>query len=164
MTNAIRIAYCHFPITLVVMTPFSILLIDDEVSIADLFKRVLQQEFPQAQLIAFAHLADALIYLDDPAIRCQTDLIIVDIDLHTDCSGLDLIPPLRCYPSGQLTPVLVLSSQVSSDWIERAYDAGVNSYTNKPDSYAAWKQYVRSLRAYWYDTVTTPSRIVVRKG
>ena len=40
--------------------------------------------------------------------------------------------------------------------VERAYKLGAVAFTHKPFEYSQWKEYVSTLRTYWFDTVVIP--------
>jgi DNA-binding response OmpR family regulator len=61
----------------------------------------------------------------------KPDLMIVDINMP-EVSGLDLLEFLRRRSEWQDMPVIMLSSEVSDTMIERALEAGADTYAKKP--------------------------------
>lgn len=135
-------------------TSFPILLVDDEPEIADLLQQAAKHDFPEARFEYVRHLADVLPYLDEPT-HSPPRLILLDIDLGTQQTGIDLIAQLRRHPRSHMVPIVMLSANQSRDAVMASYQGGANAFTHKPYSYSEWRQYVQNLRAYWFDAVTT---------
>ena len=142
---------------------FPILLVDDDPDIADLLNRVATTDFPEAVFLHVESFAQAVSYLDNLEGRGPR-LVLLDINLKTGLTGLDFLTLLRMHPQGRLVPVVMLSSsQLDSD-IYDALGQGANLFTQKPYTYAEWKQYVYNLRRHWFETVTTPNPKFTRRN
>ncbi|GAB4029965.1 response regulator [Spirosoma gilvum] len=134
---------------------FPILLVDDDVAIADILTRVAERVFPEAIIVHARNFTEAVTCLanvDKEVFR----LVLLDIDLQTDSTGFDFLSLLREKPFGQLVPVIVLSTSIQESKARESYLRGANAFTNKPFTYGDWKRYVEQLRSYWYETVTIP--------
>ncbi|MFD2935222.1 response regulator [Spirosoma flavum] len=138
------------------LSEFLILLVDDEPSVVDILNRVAKYDFPEATFLYASCFEEAEHYLENLE-GYGPNLILLDINLQLSRDGLDFLAFVRKHPQGHLIPVVILSSINESSKIREAYQLGVSSYTNKPYDYKAWKTYVRILRQYWFETVTTPS-------
>ncbi|WP_020600309.1 response regulator [Spirosoma panaciterrae] len=134
---------------------FPLLLVDDDPTIADIFRRAIGNAFPEADLKVVDSFSEAAAYLEGLFGRGPR-LVLLDIDLRSELSGIDFLTLLREHPQGRLLPVVILSAGEDQTIKEEAYDRGASAFTVKPFSYQAWKSYAEQLRAYWYGTATTP--------
>jgi DNA-binding response OmpR family regulator len=135
---------------------FPILLVDDDPNIADILNRAAKSRFAEAEFIHVHSFVEAASYLEGLQGRGPR-LVIVDLDLQSDLTGLDFITLMRGHPQGRLVPTIVLSASQDQVKAMETYIRGANSFTTKPFSYEDWKTYVSELRAYWFETVTTPT-------
>ena len=135
---------------------FTILLIDDDATIADLLTRAAATTFPEAVFVHSSTYDQAAGYLGDLTGRGPR-LILLDINLRTGLSGFDFLSLVRQHPQGHLVPIIMLSASDDSADRGEAYRRGATVYSQKPFSFQAWKRYVASLRAYWFETVTLPA-------
>ena len=134
---------------------FPILLVDDDPHIADLLSRSARDHFPEAEFIHVTSFEDASCYLSDLTGRGPV-LVLLDINLNIGPSGLEFLHLIRTYPQGTLLPVIILSSSQEDADKKAAWLAGATAFTQKPDTYSGWKEYVSQLRSYWYQTATVP--------
>lgn len=133
---------------------FPILLVDDDPDIADILNRAARTAFAEAQFVHVRSFGEAAAYLEGLRGRGPR-LVLLDIDLQTELSGLDFLSLMRGHDQGRLVPVVVFSA--STRLADQALSRGANAFARKPSSYAAWKAYVEQLRHYWFETVTTPN-------
>ena len=63
---------------------------------------------------------------------------------------------IRSVPNVRRLPVVVLTSSAQSPDIDRAYDAGANSYLVKPVAFESLLGLVRTLGLYWIATNEGP--------
>lgn len=134
---------------------YPILIVDDDASVVDVLVRAASSVFAEAQFIAIHNFEEATAYLDGlrgPGPR----LVLLDVNLQTDMTGLDYITRLRQHPQGRYVPIVVLSTEENPAKIREAYRRGANAFTYKPDRYQDWKAYVEVIRNYWCKAVTTP--------
>ena len=75
-------------------------------------------------------------------------LILMDLKLPRR-SGHEVLEWLRTQPVLRRIPVVVLTSSREATDITRAYDLGANSYLVKPVEYAALREMLRVVDAYW---------------
>ncbi|GAB4018844.1 response regulator [Spirosoma koreense] len=135
--------------------PFPLLLVDDDPVISDIFRRAISLGFPEAELAVVNSFTEAAAYLEGLFGRGPR-LVLLDIDLRSELSGLDFLSLLRGHPQGRLLPVVILSAGQDQTVKAEAYGRGASAFTLKPFSYSDWKAYAEQLRAYWYETATTP--------
>jgi CheY-like chemotaxis protein len=134
---------------------FPILLVDDDTTVYDVIQRTFTQYFPEANLMSVSSYKQALAYLNGLE-GYGPKLILLDLDLQTGPTGFDLLSLIRLHPLGKLIPVIVLTSNDSDDDIGRAYSLGANAYNLKPFGYEEWKAYIKSIRAYWFNSARVP--------
>lgn len=104
------------------MHPATVLVIDDEVQMRRLLRRILEQEGYKVSLAdtggeGIAHVSMA-----------RPDVIILDLGLP-DMDGMDVLRHLRSQSS---IPVLILSVREAEETIVAALDGGADDYLTKP--------------------------------
>ncbi|MEZ0541177.1 response regulator [Fibrella arboris] len=134
---------------------FPVLIIDDDPTIAEIINRAAATAFPEASFMAVNHFDQAVTYLDNLEGRGPC-LILLDVDLQEDRTGLDFLTLLRKHPQGRLIPVIMLSAGADQPTIDEAYFRGANAFTTKPFTLSEWKHYTTQLQQYWYQVVTMP--------
>jgi CheY-like chemotaxis protein len=75
--------------------------------------------------------------------RDQPDLVLVDLRLEGEMTGIDLIERLR--GDGHSTPIVVITAQSGEDVKERCKTAGCTEFYNKP---LMVREMVRLLQRY----------------
>jgi two-component system, OmpR family, copper resistance phosphate regulon response regulator CusR len=100
-----------------------ILIVEDEVKVAEVLKRGLSEEGYETSLASDGNTGLRL------ATEQQFDLIILDINLP-GMNGLDVCRRLR--EKDEVTPVLMLTALSMSDDIVTGLDAGADDYLGKP--------------------------------
>jgi CheY-like chemotaxis protein len=83
-------------------------------------------------------------------------LVLLDLKLPRK-SGFEVLAWLRGVPNVRRLPVVVLTSSQQSPDINRAYDAGANSYLVKPVAFDNLVGLVRTLGLYWIMTNEGPA-------
>ncbi len=76
------------------------------------------------------------------------ELILLDLKLPRR-SGFEVLAFIRGQDATRHTPVVVLTSSSQPADIQRAYEAGANSYLVKPADLDTLIEMMRSLKAYW---------------
>lgn len=102
--------------------PATILVIDDEVQMRRLLRRVLEQEGHRVLLVDTGKEGLAHAGTDRP------DVIVLDLGLP-DVDGLEVLKELRSWSS---VPVLILSVREAEETIVNALDSGADDYLTKP--------------------------------
>jgi CheY-like chemotaxis protein len=86
----------------------------------------------------------------------EVDLIISDMNLP-DGNGLDLVRYVRASVLWKDTPMLILSGDVDSKKVGRAYALGANAYIDKAPRGTSLPDVVSTLYRHWVrDVVTVP--------
>ena len=82
-------------------------------------------------------------------------LVLLDLKLPRR-SGFEVLAWIRSTPILRRLPVVVLTSSAQSPDIDRAYDAGANSYLVKPVAFENLLGLVQTLGLYWITTNEGP--------
>ena len=134
--------------------PLTILLVEDNLSHAELVKRTLE-----AQQIAHRlyHVTDgeaALAYLfrqgvyADPARSPRPHVVLLDLRLPK-LSGLEVLKEIRAASLLHTVPVVVLTTSTAERDVVGAYEQHVNSYLVKPVDFAQFARLMHDLGRYW---------------
>ena len=115
---------------------FSLLVVEDEVRLADSLVKGLSEEGFSVSWSDTAELAAGRLQ------NTQFDLIVLDIQLPGK-SGLDLLREMRA--SGATTPVLILTAHGTLDERVTGLDAGADDYLVKPFAFAELVARLRAL-------------------
>jgi two-component system KDP operon response regulator KdpE len=102
--------------------PATVLVIDDEVQMRRLLRRILEQEGYRVLLVDNGREGQAHASTDRP------DLVVLDLGLP-DMDGMEVLKALRMWSS---IPVLILSVREAEEIIVAALDAGADDYLTKP--------------------------------
>ena len=93
----------------------------------------------------------------DRAIEDHPHLILLDLKLPK-VPGLDVLKAIKSDPRTRSIPVVVLTSSREDKDIIESYDVGVNSYIQKPVSFADLTSAVAQLGLYWMILNVGPRR------
>ncbi|WP_266362980.1 response regulator [Tellurirhabdus rosea] len=137
----------------------SILVVEDDSAQWTIIRMALQQVMPEVGLFWAASDQEAIRYLE----TCSDDktdypkLILLDLYLPRREDGWRLLGWFK-NKDGALhrIPVVVLSNSTDQADVRAAYEQGVTSFLIKPLDYDHWLDYFRTLKQYWWDTVTLP--------
>lgn len=134
---------------------YPILLVEDDTQIYELLNQLIEKEFPQSSIIYKASFEEAVDYLGSLT-GWLPRLIILDVDLKLDKSGLDILDWIRANENYVLIPVIILSIITEEEIVRDSYARGANAFTGKPFELQEWREYVRYLRSYWFEMAATP--------
>jgi CheY-like chemotaxis protein len=88
----------------------------------------------------------------------RPNIILLDLNLPgTD--GKDVLRMIKADPNLQKIPVIVLTTSSAEQDIEQCYDAGANSYVQKPVDLVGFIQSVARLTDYWFNVSILPKNI-----
>lgn len=135
--------------------PFEILVVDDEPPIYEMLTLIARKVFPEATFSSASSAQETLLKIDESMARLP-QLVLLDIDLRQSVSGLDLLPELKNKLRGQV-PIIIFSASGDPSTVQQSYTQGAVAYTKKPDDLQGWRDYLTSLRGYWYDTTRLPT-------
>jgi CheY-like chemotaxis protein len=145
----------------------TILLVEDESSDAELLMRAFKKAGVQNPIRHIDNGDSALFYLKSTgSVTEGTEnpvpiLILLDLKLP-GMSGLELLRWLRQQKHLRRIPVLVLTSETGSQYMDAAYDAGANSYLLKSPAPKEVERVVGLITNYWLNLNETPL-IVARR-
>ena len=81
--------------------------------------------------------------------------VLLDVKLPR-ISGLDVLAWIRSQPVLKRLPVIMLTSSLLPEDVNRAYDLGANSYLVKPPELEALISMAKTIDLYWLRTNTPP--------
>ena len=134
---------------------FLILLVDDDSSLIQVLSLAAKISFPEASFIQGHSHTEAVTYIH-ALDHYGPKLILLDMNLGSNQSGLDFAAFLRVHPEGRFVPIVILTTDQLPTTIGSTYLAGASSFTVKPASFGDWQIYLATLRLYWFNTVTIP--------
>ena len=111
----------------VAMPEQRILVVDDEVSVTELFSMMLEMEGYRVRIVHDVHSAKNALE-EEPAA-----LLLVDI-MMPEASGLELCRYVRAEPYLASTPIIVISARSQLDEVHEGLAAGADTYLLKPVS------------------------------
>ena len=134
--------------------PPTILLVEDNLSHAELVKRTLEAHPIVHRLYHVGDGEAALAYLfrqgvyADPATSPRPHVVLLDLRLPK-LSGMEVLKAIRASRELQTVPVVVLTTSTAERDVVYAYEHHVNSYLVKPIDYAQFSQLLHDLDFYW---------------
>lgn len=135
-------------------TALTILLVEDNMSHAELVKRSLETH---ALVNTIYHVRDGEAALDylfrrgayiDPARSPRPHVVLLDLRLPK-LSGLEVLRELRASSTLRTVPVVVLTTSAAERDVVGAYAHYVNSYLVKPIDFGQFTQLMHDLGTYW---------------
>ena len=85
------------------------------------------------------------------------DLVLLDLNLP-GIDGGEVLSRVKSDPALRTVPVVVLTTSRRDEDVLQSYQAGANTYIQKPTEYARYRELVDLLRRYWQDTALRPPR------
>jgi len=142
------------------VTPFHILMADDDPDDCLLFKEAISASGLPHRLHTFPD-GEALIeYLDglsddESSASPRPDLILLDLNMPRK-DGRETLRLLKHDPRWQRIPIVVLTTSIAESDISLAYETGASSYIAKPATFQGWIQLATALSGYWFQLVELP--------
>jgi len=136
------------------MDSFTVLLVEDDPNDVLLVQRAFRRAgLPKPQALGDGE--QALSYLSgqgdfaDRGRHPLPTLVLLDLKMPR-MGGFEVLRWLRARPDGlRLLPVAVLTSSAENPDIQRAYEAGANSYLVKPPAFDDLQRMIEALGLYW---------------
>jgi two-component system response regulator len=131
-----------------------ILLVEDNVSDAELTTRALKKQNIANKLVHLKDGAEALDYLFGTGAfeGRNTDnvprVILLDLKMPK-VNGIEVLQRIKADDRTKKIPVVVLTSSKEDPDIQRCYSLGVNSYVVKPVDFDSFAKAVGNLGMYW---------------
>lgn len=139
----------------------SILVVEDEPDDLKLIEHVLGQGDWNQRIISCRNVTEALESLDKLGEAMDVDLmpalILLDLSMP-GMGGIELLKEIRNRSQFKLVPVVIFTSSRNMDDIVGCYEAGANSFINKPFDYGQFKVVLNALIQYWI-VLNKPTRI-----
>lgn len=134
---------------------FHVLLIDDSPTDATLIARALREGGIPHKLAIAADGPRGLDILRGP--DPEPDLVLLDLNLP-GLDGWQVLDAIKTDAELCRLPVVVLTTSRRDEDIARTYQAGANTYIQKPEDYSSYGELVALLHRYWHQTALRPPR------
>lgn len=131
-----------------------ILLVEDNMSDAELTIRALKKKNLTNNLIHLRNGAEALDFIFARGVYAARDaqrfpkVILLDLKMPK-INGLEVLQEIRANERTKKIPVVVLTSSNEDPDIDACYELGVNSYIVKPVDFSNFSKAVSELGFYW---------------
>jgi CheY-like chemotaxis protein len=141
---------------------FHILLIEDSRTDAKIIERALREGNIAHRLTVIPDGRQALDYLSqlqdpDACEDLEPDLILLDLNLP-GIDGCQVLTEIKTHPYLRSLPVVVLTTSRRDEDVWQTYQAGANTFIQKPAEYPRYRELVSTLRLYWQETALRPTR------
>jgi chemotaxis family two-component system response regulator Rcp1 len=139
-----------------------ILLVEDSKADALIIERALREEHVAHTLTVIQDGLKALDYLgetvgDGPASFNAPDLVLLDLNLP-GLDGCQVLTRIKSDERLRSIPVIVLSTSRREEDVRRTYQAGANTFIQKPSEFSLYRDMVIVLKQYWLDYALRPPR------
>jgi CheY-like chemotaxis protein len=134
--------------------PLTILLVEDNISHAELVKRSLESHHLAHRIYHVADGEAALAYLlrqgvyADPVTSPRPHVVLLDLRLPR-LSGLEVLREIRASSTLHTLPIVILTTSTAERDVAMAYAQHANSYLVKPVDFAQFTQLMHDLGLYW---------------
>jgi chemotaxis family two-component system response regulator Rcp1 len=141
---------------------FHILLVEDSRPDVKIIERALREGKVEHRLTVIHDGRKALDYLArlrsvDAPDELEPDLILLDLNLP-GIDGCQVLTQIKSDPFLRAIPVVVLTTSRRDEDVLQTYQAGANTYIQKPSEYPRYRDLVLTLRQYWHETALRPPR------
>ena len=139
------------------LTPFEILLVEDNPSDVEITVRALKKGQVTNPLRVARDGQEALDILfgrnngDAPL----PGLILLDLNLPR-VDGREVLAKIKAHPKLKRIPVIVLTTSTLEQDVAHTYDLGANTYITKPVQFEEFISVVSTIRDYWISIATVP--------
>ena len=135
---------------------FHILLVEDSRADVKIIERALAEGHIPHRLTVLhdgRHALDYLTRLESPGApeEDQPDLVLLDLNLP-GLDGCEVLTRIKNHPSLKTLPVVILTTSRRDEDVLQTYQAGANSYIQKPAEYPRYRDLMKTLQAYWHET------------
>lgn len=83
------------------------------------------------------------------------DVIFLDLNMPRK-DGREALREIKSNPKLKKIPIVILTTSNSPDDIQSTYNAGANSFIQKPDSFEKFVELFRTVSDYWLHIVKLP--------
>ncbi len=128
--------------------PKTILLVEDNTEDQLAIKRCLERNSVTGEVSIAINGESALKYIESVDSNSMPHLVLLDYKLP-GISGIEVLKVIRQHPLLKFVPIVILSSLISPEAIEEAYECGVNSVIIKPHESDQFSEVVLNTVMYW---------------
>lgn len=141
---------------------FHLLLIEDSPSDVLIFRRALSSTGFRHRLTVLSDGESAMDYFDrlslpSRPIELVPDLVLLDLNLPGP-DGSQILSRMKGDPLLRSIPVIVMTTSGRDEDVWRSYQAGANTFVQKPADFERFRELAESIRRYWEQTATRPPR------
>lgn len=136
--------------------PFSLLLVEDDLADAELFRELLSEVSRDITVHHVENGREALEFLLGPSGDAAPTLIVLDLNMPV-MSGHEFLREAKAHARLRSIPVLVLSTSDREEDVNRAYNAFASGYMVKPGTYNEYTRVLETVQAYWRGVMRLPT-------
>lgn len=117
-------------------------------------RKALENNDPSVTIVEAENGEDLLAMLDSwsqESASPPVHLILLDMNMP-HVNGLEALTVIKANPLLRHIPTVMISTSADPDQVAAAYRNGLNSYIQKPDSYAHIEQIVQAMSVCFLDT------------
>ncbi len=139
---------------------FTVLMADDDDDDVMLIEKAFKEcELPH-KLIRVADGEELTDYLSASGVYTgqtpkKPSMILLDLNMPKK-DGREALAEIKTHAELRSIPIVIFTTSKADEDIIRSYQLGVNSFITKPVAYKQLIEVVKSLSAYWFDTVELP--------
>ena len=139
----------------------TILLVEDNPADVKITQRALRDSSFPVELRVVRDGEEAVDYLLRQGTYAQRDnwrspdLILLDLNLPR-LTGREVLQRIRATPALRTVPVVVLTTSRRLEDVQQMYEAGANTYIEKPQDFTRFVQVLQTIQSYWLDTALLP--------
>lgn len=127
----------------------TVIYIEDRKEDILLFKRIVEQEFNNINLIIFEDSEKVLESIENKNFnKLSANIVFIDINMPK-VSGLELLKVFNDNKIYKKTPKIIFSSSKERSDINNAYELNSNSYIEKPKNFIEFKKTLKETLNYW---------------
>jgi CheY-like chemotaxis protein/DNA-binding XRE family transcriptional regulator len=140
--------------------PLQVLLVEDNVADAMLFKKAAQEFGPSAAFHCISDPETVMDYLQHHALRHghpAPDIIVLDLNFPK-MSGLQLLKEIKSNSQTSILPTLMLTNSISKKEMHEAYRLGAAGFIQKSVDFQAYRESIEIILLYWCKVVALPAK------
>jgi two-component system response regulator len=139
------------------MTSPSLVLVEDNPDDLELMMRAFRADDVRCDIRVARDGAEAIEMLLGSTDTSPPAVVLLDLKLP-GIDGFDVLRRVRADPRTRSLPIVILTSSIEPDDLNKAYWLGANSYVRKPMSFRDLVAATRQIAAYWLTLNERPGR------
>lgn len=133
-----------------------ILLAEDSEDDIYLMRRALkEQELPYELSVASDGVEAIELLHQKRATNELPKLIVLDVNMPR-MDGFEVLDRIKADPDFSKVPVIMLTSSIRDEDIQKSYAMGASSFVSKPSRYQEFRDMIANLTQYWSNVATLP--------